>query len=133
MRGVDDPIREEAEALERLEQVLLQSVRDQAMADVPVGAFLSGCIDSSTVVALYRQHSPGRTFNYTLLGLSRARVTLEEDPARMRPSDIPTVLGDRSRIAAEIGWQPEVPIERTLADLLDYWRKATPRPAAGRP
>ena len=69
----------------------------------------------------------------TLLGLSRARVTLEEDPARMRPSDIPTVLGDRSRIAAEIGWQPEVPIERTLADLLDYWRKATPRPAAGRP
>jgi GDP-4-dehydro-6-deoxy-D-mannose reductase len=69
----------------------------------------------------------------TLLGLSHARVTLEEDPARMRPSDIPTVLGDRSRIAAEIGWQPELPIERTLADLLDYWRKATPRPAAGRP
>lgn len=69
----------------------------------------------------------------TLLGLSRVRVTLEEDPTRMRPSDIPTVLGDRSRIGAEIGWQPELPIERTLADLLDYWRNTTPPPAAGPP
>ena len=69
---------------------------------------------------------------HTLIGLSHAQVRLEEDSARMRPSDTPIVLGDRSRIAAEIGWQPTIPIERTLADLLEYWRKKTPRPGVGR-
>ncbi len=57
-----------------------------------------------------------------LIGMARTRVTLEHDPARVRPSDTPVLLGDRSRIAAEVGWEPEIPIEQTLADLLDYWR-----------
>src|SRR4051794_37213837 len=48
--GLADPIVDEADALERLEQVLAQSIRGQAVADVPVGAFLSGGIDSSTIV-----------------------------------------------------------------------------------
>ena len=60
-----------------------------------------------------------------LVEMSSSRVRLEEDPARMRPSDTPVLLGDRSRIGAEAGWEPEIPIERTLADLLDYWRQAT--------
>ncbi|HWT11300.1 MAG TPA: asparagine synthase (glutamine-hydrolyzing) [Allosphingosinicella sp.] len=60
--GLADPIADEAEALDRLERALLDAVGDQAMADVPVGAFLSGGIDSSTVAALYRQHSKVRTF-----------------------------------------------------------------------
>jgi GDP-4-dehydro-6-deoxy-D-mannose reductase len=58
-----------------------------------------------------------------LVGLSRLRVTIEADPARMRPSDNPVVLGDRARIADDVGWTPEIPIERTLSDLLDYWRR----------
>jgi GDP-4-dehydro-6-deoxy-D-mannose reductase len=58
-----------------------------------------------------------------LVGLSRVRVTIEPDLARMRPSDNPVVLGARSRILDEVGWVPEIPIERTLADLLDYWRR----------
>jgi GDP-4-dehydro-6-deoxy-D-mannose reductase len=61
-----------------------------------------------------------------LIGLSHVEVRLEEDPRRMRPSDNPIVLGDRARITAEIGWQPEIPIDRTLSDLLDYWREKTP-------
>ncbi len=60
-----------------------------------------------------------------LVEMSPSRVRLEEDPARMRPSDTPVLLGDRSRIGAEAGWEPEIPIERTLADLLEYWRRAT--------
>jgi GDP-4-dehydro-6-deoxy-D-mannose reductase len=44
------------------------------------------------------------------------------DAGRLRPSDNPVVLGDRSRVTNEIGWEPVIPIEKTLADLLDYWR-----------
>lgn len=62
-----------------------------------------------------------------LMEMSHARVRLEEDPARMRPSDTPLLLGDRSRIGTEVGWQPEIPIERTLSDLLEYWRQSTLR------
>jgi GDP-4-dehydro-6-deoxy-D-mannose reductase len=47
---------------------------------------------------------------------------LEMDPDRLRPSDNPVIAGDRSRIAAETGWEPRIPIDRTLGDLLDYWR-----------
>lgn len=58
----------------------------------------------------------------TLLGLARIPLSVVSDPARMRPSDNPIVLGDASRIRAETGWTPRIPIERTLADLLDHWR-----------
>jgi GDP-4-dehydro-6-deoxy-D-mannose reductase len=57
-----------------------------------------------------------------LVRLSRLRIAIDVDPERLRPSDNPVVLGDRSRILDEVGWAPVIPIERTLADLLDYWR-----------
>ena len=56
---------------------------------------------------------------------SRARVpiTIEQDPARFRPNDTPLVLGDHSRLTRDTGWSPEIPIERTVDDLLAYWRQ----------
>jgi GDP-4-dehydro-6-deoxy-D-mannose reductase len=57
-----------------------------------------------------------------LVASAGVSVQVETDPARLRPSDIPLVLGDRSRVENEIGWEPSLPIERTLADLLTYWR-----------
>lgn len=62
-----------------------------------------------------------------LLEMARVSVRVTVDPARLRPSDNPIVLGDRSRVTNEIGWEPVIPIERTLADLLDYWRARTAR------
>jgi asparagine synthase (glutamine-hydrolysing) len=64
-RGFADPIKDEAEALELLERTLAQAIGGQSVADVPVGAFLSGGIDSSTIVALYQKYSsiPVRTFS----------------------------------------------------------------------
>jgi GDP-4-dehydro-6-deoxy-D-mannose reductase len=50
------------------------------------------------------------------------KVRVHIDAARLRPSDNPIVLGDRSRVTSEIGWEPVIPIERTLTDLLEYWR-----------
>jgi GDP-4-dehydro-6-deoxy-D-mannose reductase len=57
-----------------------------------------------------------------LLSLARVTVRIEVDPARLRPSDNPLIVGSHARISADTGWQPQIPIEQTLADLLDYWR-----------
>lgn len=57
-----------------------------------------------------------------LLGMVRQRVTVEQDPALLRPSDNPLVLGDPARLTADTGWRAGIPIETTLADLLAWWR-----------
>jgi GDP-4-dehydro-6-deoxy-D-mannose reductase len=58
----------------------------------------------------------------TLLGFTRVRIQVSHDPARLRPSDNPVMIGDPSRIASEVGWRAAISIEETLKDLLDYWR-----------
>jgi GDP-4-dehydro-6-deoxy-D-mannose reductase len=58
-----------------------------------------------------------------LLGMSKAKIKIEEDPARMRPSDVPVLLGDASKFRDRTGWTPEIPFERTMTDLLAYWRE----------
>lgn len=85
---------------------------------------------------LMARATPGRPYNVCrgvayrvhdlldiLLSLARVRVVVERDPARLRPSDNPVVLGSPERLTAETGWVPAIPIERTLADLLDDWRR----------
>jgi len=64
--GLDDPFTDENEAIEALEAALSQAVMGQSLADVPVGAFLSGGIDSSTIVALYQKHSARPVKTYTI-------------------------------------------------------------------
>ena len=65
-RGLEDPIESEREALKQLEDALVVAIRGQSIADVPVGAFLSGGIDSSTVVALYQKHSAVPVQSFTI-------------------------------------------------------------------
>lgn len=65
-----------------------------------------------------------------LLSHARVRVRVEVDPARLRPSDNPVILGSHARLTADTGWTPAIPIEQTLAELLEYWRGA-PVTAAG--
>jgi GDP-4-dehydro-6-deoxy-D-mannose reductase len=85
--------------------------------------------------ALAAAGTPGRVYNVcsgrgyrmgdlldTLLSLARVTVRVEIDPARLRPSDNPIVIGSHARLTADTGWRPQIPIERTLSDLLDYWR-----------
>lgn len=57
-----------------------------------------------------------------LQSLSKVAVRVEQDPARMRPSEVPELLSDCSKFRALTGWRAEIPLERTLADVLDDWR-----------
>jgi GDP-4-dehydro-6-deoxy-D-mannose reductase len=63
-----------------------------------------------------------------LLRLSHTPVEVAVDDSRLRPSDLPLLVGSPAAIQAEVGWQPEWPIERTLADTLDFWRARVARP-----
>lgn len=58
-----------------------------------------------------------------MLDISGAEITVEPDPCRQRPSDIPLLLGDNTRLKEETGWEPVIPIEKTLKDTIDYWRE----------
>jgi GDP-4-dehydro-6-deoxy-D-mannose reductase len=57
-----------------------------------------------------------------LLQLARVSVEVVVDPTRLRPSDIPVVQGDASRIRGELGWAPKISVEQTLSDTLEWWR-----------
>lgn len=57
-----------------------------------------------------------------LLSLCEKDVEVRRDPDRLRDNDLEYLAGDNSRLRAATGWQPEIEIEQTLADLLNYWR-----------
>jgi GDP-4-dehydro-6-deoxy-D-mannose reductase len=59
-----------------------------------------------------------------LLAESRSKnISVEIDPARLRPSDVMVLDGDPSKICNATGWAVEIPFEQTLRDLLAYWRQ----------
>jgi GDP-4-dehydro-6-deoxy-D-mannose reductase len=57
-----------------------------------------------------------------LVDMSGLEVEVKEDPARLRPSDVPVLLGDASKFKGATGWEPRIPYDQTLLDMLDYWR-----------
>ncbi|MDP8256563.1 MAG: SDR family NAD(P)-dependent oxidoreductase [Candidatus Alcyoniella australis] len=57
-----------------------------------------------------------------LLDLSTAQIEVRPDPARMRPSDIPLMVGNNQPIVSDLGWRPQIEIETTLSDILEYAR-----------
>lgn len=59
-----------------------------------------------------------------LLSMSIARkIEVRQDPRRLRPSDVEVLYGSAEKIRRLTGWEPEIPFEQTLRDLLDYWRQ----------
>jgi GDP-4-dehydro-6-deoxy-D-mannose reductase len=60
-----------------------------------------------------------------LISRAQAKIRVETDPERLRPSDTPVVLGSYARLERDTGWRPQIPIEQTLSNLLDYWRGRT--------
>ena len=93
--------------------------------------------DGARAYRLIAQHGqPGEVYNVCseqpvsiqtcldeLLRLTRIPIRVEQDPDRMRPSDIPVSVGDGSLLRRQTGWCPAIPLEQSLADLLDDWRR----------
>jgi len=105
--------------------------------------------DVRDVVRAYRliaaQGEPGAVYNVcrgeahsiqclldALLSYSTAKIEVQPDPARLRPVDVPRRVGDASRLHDQTGWQPEIPFEQTLLDILTDWRRRI-WPQAGLP
>jgi GDP-4-dehydro-6-deoxy-D-mannose reductase len=57
----------------------------------------------------------------TLVAQCSVSVTVENDPARMRPSDFSSSVGDATLLRTLTDWQPEIPLEQTLKDTLSWW------------
>jgi GDP-4-dehydro-6-deoxy-D-mannose reductase len=57
-----------------------------------------------------------------LIQVSGVKVEVRVDPERLRPSDIPVLVGDPGKIRKVTGWEPRLPLDRTLKDLLHDWR-----------
>jgi len=57
-----------------------------------------------------------------LLALARVPIRVVTDESRLRPADLPRLVGDPSAIHAAVGWQAEITMERTLADLIEEAR-----------
>jgi GDP-4-dehydro-6-deoxy-D-mannose reductase len=58
-----------------------------------------------------------------LIELTDVEVKIEPDPKRMRPSDVEILIGDSSKFHADTGWEPQIPFEKTLKDIVEYWRE----------
>ncbi|MGH9118696.1 MAG: GDP-mannose 4,6-dehydratase [Acidimicrobiales bacterium] len=92
--------------------------------------------DARDVVTAYRllaeRGQPGEAYNVCtgravpiseiaerLLGMASIPMRLEVDPGLARPVDVPVLLGDNTKLRTATGWRPTIPLETTLADMLD--------------
>lgn len=60
----------------------------------------------------------------SLAAMAKVEVRVEVDPARLRPADVPFLVGDPSRVRRDTGWQASRPLAETLEDVLQEWRGA---------
>lgn len=86
--------------------------------------------------ALLEKAEPGTAYNLCssravpvsevldrLVGMAGRRVRVVVDKKLLRPTDEPIIMGDNSRVARATGWKPAIPLEKTLRDILDWWRR----------
>lgn len=58
-----------------------------------------------------------------ILSFAKTSITVEVDPARLRPVDVPVIEADVTKLEACTGWKREIELERTIEETLEYWRK----------
>lgn len=78
---------------------------------------------------------PGETYNVgsgnaqaiqeilnLIVSLSKVEIAVEIDPNKLRPVDVPIIEADITKINELTGWKPEIPLQQTIQETLDYWR-----------
>jgi len=55
------------------------------------------------------------------LNMSKKKIKVIQDPKRLRPSDVPLLVGDFKKFTKQTDWEPEIPLKKTLEDILNYW------------
>ncbi len=87
-------------------------------------------------VKLIQAGEPGETYNVgsgnareirqildLIISMSKAEIQVEVDPNKIRPVDVPIIEADITKIRELTGWTPQIPIEQTIQETLDYWRQ----------
>jgi len=82
------------------------------------------------------QGTPGEVYNVSsstartikslvnrLLEISEVPISLEIDPERYRPTDVPIIYGSAEKLRRATGWEPQIPFETTIQDVLEEWRR----------
>jgi GDP-4-dehydro-6-deoxy-D-mannose reductase len=118
----------EAEAAGRDEAVLRTGNPESARDFTDVRDVVRAYVAASGVGAGVFNVASGRAVTVReLIELVRAAARLpvkhEVEQARVRAHDVPEVRGSAERLRSVTGWQPEIPLERTVADALDSWRE----------
>lgn len=54
---------------------------------------------------------------------ARVAIRVEPDPTRLRPADVPCIQCGTTKFRERTGWEPAIPLEHTLSDVLEYWRQ----------
>jgi GDP-4-dehydro-6-deoxy-D-mannose reductase len=88
-------------------------VRAYALAAELEGGAFNVCSGSATSVA---------ELVATISAQAKVAVRHEVDPARLRADDAPLLYGSHDRLTVACGWRPEIGLERTIADTLEWWR-----------
>ena len=55
--------------------------------------------------------------------MAKKKIEVQTDQSRMRPVDIPILTGSNKRLTGDTGWEPQIDIETTLSDSLQFWRE----------
>lgn len=119
---------------------IARAERDE-LCEIPVGNLTPrrDVTDVRDVVRAYRLlvklGTPGEVYNVCsghdlaiqeladkLVGMAKRAISLRRDPSLERPIDLPVLRGDATKLRAATGWEPEIPIDRTLVDLLEDLR-----------
>ena len=105
----------------------LDAVRDLSDVRDVVAAYIA-LVRSGRTATIYNVASGvGRSMRSILEALravAKVPVRVEPDPERLRPNDVPSQIGDATRLRDTTGWRPAISFERCLGDLLAYWREA---------
>lgn len=118
---------------------LIEAGKQEAVMKVGNLAAQRDFTDVRDIVRAYHlaitQGQPGEVYNLcsgqatsiqqvldTLLNYCRVRVRVELDPTRLRPADVPLIVGSAAKFRQLTGWQPSISLRQSIADILDYWR-----------